>query len=58
MAVKSKIAKMFVQRRFLRALQRHVFKNNYLRPLAFREHHLRFKCLQALKETKGYKWQR
>ena len=40
-AVKTKIAKLFVQRKYLKALQAHVFRNNYVRPLAFREHQLR-----------------
>ena len=58
MAVKTKIAKLFVQRKYLKALQMHVFKNNYVRPLAFREHQLRQKCFSHLKATKGKKWQR
>jgi len=53
MAVKTKIAKLFVQRKFLKALQTYVFKHNYVRPLAFREHQLRSKAFDCLKKKQG-----
>ena len=48
MAVKTKLAKLFVQRKYLKALQTYIFKHNYVRPLAFREYHLKTQAFMRL----------
>ena len=58
MSVKSKLAKLFVQRKYLKAFQTYIFKNNYVRPLAFREHQLAKKALASLRMSKGGRWKR
>lgn len=57
-AVKQKIAKMFFKRKYLSALQDHVFEQNYIRPAQLREHMLKRKAFYGFLQLKEAKWRK